>query len=180
MVGMFMFWNACSSRKIAFIPTEPVSLPTAEALPYSFCLSVSDVKDTMHIVSRYAVVHDVRRTTAFALEKAFEASFPLVRTDGANNCLMLRVVSVAVDYRPVEHYQHRRSDGSSSTQQVFLVDVAYKALLYNADTLIAVFDNVVSHTELNTFRKNLKRGMELMAEDLNAKVVRFMLGQKDE
>lgn len=89
---------------------------------------------------------------------------------------MLRMVSVTVGYRPLEHFVPGPGDVYPRKQ----IDVSYKALLYDSSTLIAVFDHVVSHPGYPSFRMELKKGMELMAEDLNARVVRFMLGQKDE
>lgn len=180
--GVFIVLGGCryGTHMVGFIPTEPVSLPTAKSFPHPLCLNVSDVRDTLRIVSRNITVKEVQHTTEFALAKAFEASFPLAQTDDAKNCYVLRMVSMEIDYRPMEHYQHRWMDGTSSNYREFSIDVAYKALLYDADTLMATFDNVVSQPEVSTIQMDLKKAVERMAEDLNAKVIRFLLGQKAE
>lgn len=178
---------------LGFIVTEPVSIPAKERIIGPLYLDVSAVTDTLMLSApghmTYAV-REVQRTAQFALSKAFDATVaPTVDSLGRYE---LHLLLLTANYQPMGYYAHteyrespfsfgpRMSRTTTTHNNPYSISTAYRAALYRSDSLIATFDNVLDSPGIWTMEENLKKAMERMAEDLNTKVVRFMLGQKDE
>ncbi len=183
-IAIVLTLASCKGMEIGYVPTEPVSLPTSNSIARPLCLNVSGVSDTIKFTSldfiHYSVV-DVRHTLLDALSGAFRATFPAIQGNGGAECYQLQVVSLTANYRPLTLEEQKARETASGVYRSYSIDLTYKALFFNADSLVATFTDVLNtRSPKGDRRADLKTAMEHMAEELNAKVVRFLLRQPDE
>lgn len=197
LVSISLLCGACkySTPMIGFISTEPGSIPAIAPSFGTLRIDVSAVVDTMKLSApghTSYMVHDVRQTAQHALLQAFRSTFPDgVTVTNDSEKYALHLLSLRSDYRPLGYYKHTeykespfsfgpRMSSTTTSHAPYSINTEYRASLYMSDSLIATFDNVLESPGIWDMQTNLKKGMERMAEDLNARVVRFVLGQKEE
>ncbi len=199
LLGLAALLSSCiyGTKVIGYIPTDPVSIPAPGMRLGSLLLSVSDIPDSMRLSAdgqNTYVVRDVRHTVEGALDQAFCATAARVETvdGGMTYDYTLRLIGMACMYRPMGYYADTRYSettvplrgkeltSTTTEHRTYSIDTEYKAVLYKADSMVAVFGDVVNSPGTWDMQANLKKAMERTAEHLNSDVVQFLLGGKQQ
>ena len=177
---------AGSTQVIGFLPTEPVSIPTAEKTFRSLRLDAKAIADS--IVLPGSVVHEFQATVERALSSAFRSSFPTVGFDPHSHAEHeLRLLKLDMDRVLVHYHAHSkvepspfsfgpRFSSSTSEHSIYVLETRYKAVLTTEGHIVEVYEATLSTPKTNDTRKDLIVALERMAEEINTGVVRTLIG----